>query len=185
MGERKRIRRINTKVRFEIFKRDSFTCQYCGRSAPKVELEVDHIIPFSLGGETYVDGEIYYSNLITCCSECNTGKGRDLLHDNKVIVNQMKQIEYMEKKKHSCYVHSYYLAQKIIKKFNLSIHENREYLRERIEIILESGVFFTKLDDIVERVKTINGFNRALKKNLPKLTYGAVTAWNGFQLTIS
>ena len=38
------------KIRFEVFKRDSFTCQYCGRMAPDVILEVDHILPVAEGG---------------------------------------------------------------------------------------------------------------------------------------
>ncbi|MFX5785200.1 HNH endonuclease, partial [Acinetobacter baumannii] len=42
---------ISTKTRFEVFKRDSFKCQYCGRCAPEVILHVDHIHPVSKGGE--------------------------------------------------------------------------------------------------------------------------------------
>ena len=33
---------ISKKARFEVFKRDSFTCQYCGRTAPDVVLHLDH-----------------------------------------------------------------------------------------------------------------------------------------------
>lgn len=36
---------LSPKVRFEVFKRDSFKCQYCGRSAPDVMLRADHIEP--------------------------------------------------------------------------------------------------------------------------------------------
>ena len=36
---------ISKKTRFDVFKRDSFTCQYCGKSAPDVVLQVDHINP--------------------------------------------------------------------------------------------------------------------------------------------
>lgn len=38
---------ISKKLRFEVFKRDCFTCQYCGEKAPNVKLEVDHIKPVS------------------------------------------------------------------------------------------------------------------------------------------
>ena len=55
--------------RFDILKRDNFTCQYCGRKAPSVILEVDHIIPISKGGEDTPE------NLITSCSLCNVQKG--------------------------------------------------------------------------------------------------------------
>lgn len=55
-------------LRFKILSRDKFTCQYCGRKAPEVLLEVDHIIPKSKGGTKHP------SNLITSCFDCNRGK---------------------------------------------------------------------------------------------------------------
>ncbi|MCK4795228.1 MAG: HNH endonuclease [Desulfobacteraceae bacterium] len=42
---------ISKKLRFEVFKRDSFTCQYCGRKSPDVLLEIDHIKPVSKEGK--------------------------------------------------------------------------------------------------------------------------------------
>jgi hypothetical protein len=60
---------VSTRVRFEIFKRDKFTCRYCGLKSPQVVLEVDHITPLCTGGS---DDPI---NLITSCWECNRGKG--------------------------------------------------------------------------------------------------------------
>ncbi len=60
---------ISKGKRFEIFKRDGFTCIYCGRIPPEVVLHVDHVIPVSKGGT----GEDH--NLVTSCKECNIGKG--------------------------------------------------------------------------------------------------------------
>ena len=60
---------LSKKVRFEIFKRDVFTCQYCGSKPPSVVLEVDHIIPVASGGDNDED------NLVTSCFDCNRGKG--------------------------------------------------------------------------------------------------------------
>jgi len=60
---------ISKKKRFEIFKRDGFTCQYCGKKPPDVVLEIDHINPIKNGGDN--DD----MNLITSCYECNRGKG--------------------------------------------------------------------------------------------------------------
>ena len=40
-------RGLSLKKRFEFFKRDKFTCQYCGKNAPDVILQVDHIEPVS------------------------------------------------------------------------------------------------------------------------------------------
>ena len=59
---------ITKKQRFEIFKRDGFTCQYCGATPPNALLQVDHINPVKLGGDNQPD------NLITSCQPCNIGK---------------------------------------------------------------------------------------------------------------
>lgn len=64
---------ISKSLRFDIFRRDKFTCQYCGRRPPDVVLEVDHIAPVSRGGDDDP------SNLITSCYECNRGKGTKTL----------------------------------------------------------------------------------------------------------
>jgi len=62
-------KQLSNKARFEIFKRDSFTCQYCGNSAPTVILNIDHIKPIVAGGD------FNQGNLITACFNCNSGKG--------------------------------------------------------------------------------------------------------------
>ena len=75
---------ISKKVRFEVFKRDKFTCQYCGKSAPDVVLEVDHIKPVSKGGNNSM------LNLVTACFECNRGKTNTELSDDTVVKKQSK-----------------------------------------------------------------------------------------------
>ncbi len=60
---------ISPKLRFSILQRDEFSCRYCGRSAPTVALEVDHLVSVAKGGKTQAD------NLVTACFECNRGKG--------------------------------------------------------------------------------------------------------------
>lgn len=64
---------LTQSQRFEILRRDKFTCRYCGRKSPEVTLEVDHIYPVSKGGTNDP------SNLTTSCYDCNRGKGADLL----------------------------------------------------------------------------------------------------------
>lgn len=64
---------ITTRTRFEIFKRDSFKCLYCGKSAPAVILQVDHVLPVSKGGTNEP------ANLVTACQDCNFGKSNILL----------------------------------------------------------------------------------------------------------
>lgn len=61
---------IGKRLRFSIFERDGFACQYCGKTPPKVVLHVDHIIPVISGGTN--DPE----NLRTSCADCNLGKGK-------------------------------------------------------------------------------------------------------------
>lgn len=84
---------IGKKKRFEIFKRDSFKCQYCGESAPDVVLEADHIKPKKEGGTDDI------SNLITSCKDCNRGKGARLLDDKSVIEKQRKQLEGLNERR--------------------------------------------------------------------------------------
>lgn len=66
---------ISKKLRFDVFKRDGFICQYCGSVPPKVILHVDHIHPVSKGGNNEID------NLVTSCSVCNLGKGARTLEN--------------------------------------------------------------------------------------------------------
>lgn len=64
-------RDIGLGLRYKVLSRDNFKCVRCGRNpatSPKVELHVDHKIPFSIGGKTTLE------NLETKCKECNLGK---------------------------------------------------------------------------------------------------------------
>ena len=60
---------ISKRIRFEVFKRDGFTCQYCGNHPPDILLHVDHIVAVSKGGRNDID------NLVASCEACNLGKG--------------------------------------------------------------------------------------------------------------
>lgn len=75
-GSIKRPRRTSRdpslRLRYRVMKRDHFSCVKCGRSPARdknVELHVDHIQPWSKGGETEIE------NLQTLCRVCNIGKG--------------------------------------------------------------------------------------------------------------
>lgn len=59
------------RLRFLVMRNDNFACRLCGASPakdPTVSLHIDHIIPWSGGGETILP------NLQTCCEKCNIGK---------------------------------------------------------------------------------------------------------------
>lgn len=84
---------ISKKNRFEVFKRDSFQCQYCGQSAPDVILEIDHIAPVSKGGSDDI------TNLITSCFDCNRGKSDRTIDDNSVISKQKRQLDELNERR--------------------------------------------------------------------------------------
>lgn len=72
--KRKRRIPISTKLRFEIFTRDNFKCQYCARTiSDGIKLEIDHKTPIAEGGTDN------YDNLITSCNECNNGKSNKIV----------------------------------------------------------------------------------------------------------
>jgi 5-methylcytosine-specific restriction endonuclease McrA len=67
-------RTVSWRLRFLVMKRDSFACRQCGTSPAKSSsavLVVDHVFPWSQGGETV------FENLQTLCEPCNGGKGAD------------------------------------------------------------------------------------------------------------
>lgn len=84
---------ISPKVRFEVFKRDSFTCQYCGKQAPDVVLEIDHMKPVSDGGDNSI------INLITSCWDCNRGKSDRLISDKSIIIKQKEQLNQLNERR--------------------------------------------------------------------------------------
>jgi hypothetical protein len=84
---------LRKSIRFEVFKRDSFTCQYCGQKAPDVVLEVDHITPVADGG----DNDIL--NLVTSCKACNSGKSDRSLTDSAAINKRRTQLQDLEERR--------------------------------------------------------------------------------------
>ncbi|MDY7035263.1 MAG: HNH endonuclease [Thermodesulfobacteriota bacterium] len=68
----KMVKRPNSPVKFSrhnIYARDGYRCQYCGKRFPVEELTYDHVLPKSRGGKTE------WGNIVTCCIECNRKKG--------------------------------------------------------------------------------------------------------------
>ena len=60
-------------TRREIFRRDNFTCQYCGKHTGS--LTIDHIVPRHMGGQHM------WLNVVTACSSCNHHKGGRTLEE--------------------------------------------------------------------------------------------------------
>ena len=68
-------RTASKKLRAQIFERDQSTCQNCGaneETKPGVKLVLDHIVPYSKGGETT------YENLQVLCRRCNINKNNKI-----------------------------------------------------------------------------------------------------------
>ena len=57
---------VTKRTRYEVMRRDNFTCRYCRSSDG--ELTVDHVTPVALGGDDRPE------NLVSCCKDCNSGK---------------------------------------------------------------------------------------------------------------
>ena len=67
------IKRPRPKIKLsknEVFRRDEYTCQYCGHR--KKQLTIDHVIPKRRGGD------YTWRNIVTACAQCNLRKGGKL-----------------------------------------------------------------------------------------------------------
>ncbi|MDX9715516.1 MAG: HNH endonuclease [Dissulfurispiraceae bacterium] len=84
---------IPKRVRFEVFKRDSFKCQYCGATGPNVLLQIDHIKAVAKGGTNDI------MNLVTSCESCNSGKSDKLLSDDAAINRSRTQLEELQERR--------------------------------------------------------------------------------------
>ena len=64
---------VNIKfTRANIYLRDQYRCQYCGRSGKSADLNIDHMIPRSRGGSSD------WENVVVACVSCNRRKGNHL-----------------------------------------------------------------------------------------------------------
>ena len=76
---------------WQIFNRDNFTCQYCGKNPTEdnVKLNVDHIKPRTSGGTDD------FENLITACEQCNCEKGTMRLYNE--VAFKKRLIDYIRR----------------------------------------------------------------------------------------
>lgn len=138
-------RTINAKLRFEVFKRDDFKCQYCGASASDVPLHVDHVNPVSKGGTNKID------NLVTSCELCNLGKGDTFLHDYSILKRTPEQIFQLELIK---------LSWEIKSKFpKIASNEFIDWVNQ----LIENGLRIEEVRSIVEFSKSCNEFTEMLQ----------------------
>jgi 5-methylcytosine-specific restriction endonuclease McrA len=78
------IRRPRPRVKLtrrEVFIRDNYTCQYCGRQSG--DLTIDHIVPRSRGGPHT------WENLVSACKTCNHRKGGKSLGEARMVLRSV------------------------------------------------------------------------------------------------
>jgi len=81
---RYQIRRPRPRVKLtrrEVFIRDGYTCQYCGRQSH--ELTIDHVVPRSRGGLHAWD------NVVSACRACNHRKGGKSVAEARMLLNKL------------------------------------------------------------------------------------------------
>jgi 5-methylcytosine-specific restriction endonuclease McrA len=72
--------------RRNLFRRDRYTCQYCGAQPGRDELTIDHVVPRSRGGVSS------WTNCVLACLGCNTAKGdRKLAECGLALRNEPKK----------------------------------------------------------------------------------------------
>lgn len=68
--------------RINLWARDSFSCQYCGKKLKSQELTMDHIISRSAGGKSS------WANCVCCCPNCNMRKGDKTLKEAGMVLRK-------------------------------------------------------------------------------------------------
>lgn len=83
-------------VRFSknnVFLRDNYKCQYCGKPLELKTCTLDHVHPVSLGGKTT------WYNLVTACGPCNSRKGNNTNIKPKMVPYKPDYWELVHKRK--------------------------------------------------------------------------------------
>lgn len=157
---------LSKKMRFDVFKRDGFQCQYCGTTPPAVVLEVDHIHPVSKGGKNRVD------NLITSCFECNRGKAAGLLTvapqtvtDKAIIIaekmEQLKAFERLQRNKRKAEEQSIDMVEQTFQGYYDFSFKDR--FRESVRIFLQHMTVYEVMDAMNRACARVSGQENAIK----------------------
>jgi len=83
------IKRPKIPVRFSrqnIYIRDDYKCQYCGKRLTPDQLTWDHVLPRAHGGKTE------WTNIVTCCIKCNRKKGGRIPSEASMVLIKQPSI---------------------------------------------------------------------------------------------
>ena len=86
-------------TRKEIFRRDNYTCQYCGSTTRT--LTIDHVLP------RHLDGPHSWENVVTACSICNHEKGGRTLEQSGMVLRKKP----VEPSASALYLYNHYLSE--------------------------------------------------------------------------
>jgi len=85
-------------TRLEVFNRDHYTCQYCGRATR--QLTIDHIIP------RYRGGQHTWENVVSACIACNRRKAGKTPEEAGM---KLRQTPSPPKRSHLFYIPSHFI----------------------------------------------------------------------------
>jgi len=132
---------VSARMRYRIFTRDNFTCQYCGRSVAddeNIKLEVEHVKPQSRGGTDA------FNNLVTACFACNRGK-----HADDPVLFTMNHIKPKTKQNKKT-------------NFNFNDYKNYEDFLTKTGFTLDEGIKF--LDKELDKLRKNPGIKKEKTK---------------------
>lgn len=158
---------LSKKMRFDVFKRDGFQCQYCGATPPSVVLEVDHVHPVSKGGKNRVD------NLLTSCFECNRGKAAGLLtvapqsvSDKAMVIaekmEQLKAFEKLQRNKRKSEEQSIDMVEEVFQQY-YETSGFKDRFRESVRIFLQHLTVYEVMDAMNRACSKVNGRENSIK----------------------
>jgi len=88
-----KLRYATHEMRIVILERDKYQCRYCSSPVTLESANIDHVIPWKLGGRTHS------SNLVVACTTCNRNKGNGVGVRPTVKGNRTKGVKPMSKGK--------------------------------------------------------------------------------------
>jgi hypothetical protein len=125
---------VNDSLEAVILERDYCTCRYCGKPMnDKKEWQIDHVHPFSKGGETTME------NLVTACKECNRAK----LHLHGIVPLSLELIQQNSRTKQE--------ALRASKLRRAQLHRQwKELLNTQNQNDIEKHFFFYRFDVVIQ-----------------------------------
>jgi hypothetical protein len=164
---------LSKKTRFEIFKRDGFTCRYCGKQPPDIVLVIDHIDPVANGGDNDA------MNLVTSCETCNQGKGARLI--STISPRPDADVEWLEMQQEISELRRYQMSKKerdrmekeIIEGFQKFWWDNVDERSAPSDAVFFSWLTWATPDQIDEAIKITASKNFKLPNFQEKLRYCA------------